>query len=452
MACSIPHSDDEIQALVQKQIDEDMVHQKAILDLALQFDNACTTKKDLRKAYEKCNHIPQESRALIDTFLKEGSDKDYELNLSMYRKAAKLEKQMNAKLAWIHEKYNHRSETGKLSFCDNGSSEAESHNNIELALVVFNAHASCSCAFTLSYMLFSNLFILIAAWLLHQTDWTNDVNCFFKWLSAIIEFSADGFRHAAIAEGTSSSSNVLTRHCILVAASNPDSRPPDAEKVAKSFPQSFVSLVSYCPLQLPKLRAILNRVSPNILINYGEGARYYLQHISGGTYSLLNSMLCDAASLSFPYTFHSNEHISTSGLESHQASVRYPASVLARNLSSLVSDDHLVSIENRLVMYLERNANQGDVHSHRHYILEPKTEGLSGTFCMRFHSAGVEAHYYKETAIFHTALRVSRMRSHRDCQLSMRFLDVSRDNAKRAESNVLLALLLLTVYIELSFA
>ncbi|GKA03071.1 hypothetical protein Tco_0675852 [Tanacetum coccineum] len=71
MACSIPHSDDEIQALVQKQIDEDMVHQKAILDLALQFDNACTTKEDLRKAYEKCNHISQESRALIDTLLKE---------------------------------------------------------------------------------------------------------------------------------------------------------------------------------------------------------------------------------------------------------------------------------------------------------------------------------------------------------------------------------------------
>ncbi|GKD02110.1 RNA-directed DNA polymerase, eukaryota [Tanacetum coccineum] len=83
MACSVPYSDDEIQALVQKQIDEDMVRQKAILDLALQFDNACTTKKDLRQAYEKCNDIPQEIRALIDTFLKEGSDKDYELNLSM---------------------------------------------------------------------------------------------------------------------------------------------------------------------------------------------------------------------------------------------------------------------------------------------------------------------------------------------------------------------------------
>ncbi|GKE37705.1 hypothetical protein Tco_1461110, partial [Tanacetum coccineum] len=84
---------------------------KAILDLALKFDNACTTKEDLRKAYEKCNHIPQESRTLIDTFLKECHDKDYEINLSMYKKAAKLEKQMNAKLVWIHEKYNHRSET-----------------------------------------------------------------------------------------------------------------------------------------------------------------------------------------------------------------------------------------------------------------------------------------------------------------------------------------------------
>ncbi|GJR75597.1 RNA-directed DNA polymerase, eukaryota [Tanacetum coccineum] len=75
-----------------------MVCQKAILDLALQFENACTAKNDLRKAYEKCNDIPQESRALINTFLKEGSPKDYKLNLFMYGKTAKIEKQMNAKL------------------------------------------------------------------------------------------------------------------------------------------------------------------------------------------------------------------------------------------------------------------------------------------------------------------------------------------------------------------
>ncbi|GJT49704.1 RNA-directed DNA polymerase, eukaryota [Tanacetum coccineum] len=80
-----------------------MVRQKAILDLALQFDDACIAKDDLRKAYEKCNDIPQESRALIDNFLKEGSDKDYELNLSMYRKATKIEKQLNAKLKVVED-------------------------------------------------------------------------------------------------------------------------------------------------------------------------------------------------------------------------------------------------------------------------------------------------------------------------------------------------------------
>ncbi|GKA98584.1 hypothetical protein Tco_0826521 [Tanacetum coccineum] len=111
MACSLPHTDDEGEALVQKLIDEDMVRQKAIMDLALQFDNACTTKDDLRKAYKKCNDIPQESSALIDAFLKEGSDKDYDLNLSMYENAAKIEKQMNAKLAWLVEKYNYCSQT-----------------------------------------------------------------------------------------------------------------------------------------------------------------------------------------------------------------------------------------------------------------------------------------------------------------------------------------------------
>ena len=60
-------------------------------------------------------------------------------------------------------------------------------------------------------LLFLNLFILIAAWLLHQTDWTNDIDCFIKWLSAI-EFSADGFCHAAIAEGLAQALMV----CIVV--------------------------------------------------------------------------------------------------------------------------------------------------------------------------------------------------------------------------------------------
>ncbi|GKC06882.1 hypothetical protein Tco_0998492 [Tanacetum coccineum] len=110
MACSLSHTNSEVEALVQKIIYEDKSRQNAILDLALQFENACTTKDDLRNAYEKCNDISQESRALIDSFLKKGSDKDYELNLSMYGNATKLEKQIDAKLAWLLEKYYYRSQ------------------------------------------------------------------------------------------------------------------------------------------------------------------------------------------------------------------------------------------------------------------------------------------------------------------------------------------------------
>ncbi|GJY45567.1 hypothetical protein Tco_0434630 [Tanacetum coccineum] len=85
MVCSLPHTIDEIQALVQKLMDEDMVSQKAII--TVQFDNAITVKDDLRKAYEKFNDIPQESRALIDTFLKQESDKDYKMHITMYKES-----------------------------------------------------------------------------------------------------------------------------------------------------------------------------------------------------------------------------------------------------------------------------------------------------------------------------------------------------------------------------
>ncbi|GJW30935.1 hypothetical protein Tco_0047810 [Tanacetum coccineum] len=80
--------------------------QKAIAELAMQFDNASTAKDDLRKAYEKCNDIPQENRALIDIFLKQESDKDYKMYLVLFRNAAKIEQQMSTTFVWLWEKYN----------------------------------------------------------------------------------------------------------------------------------------------------------------------------------------------------------------------------------------------------------------------------------------------------------------------------------------------------------
>ncbi|GKC01456.1 hypothetical protein Tco_0987592 [Tanacetum coccineum] len=68
--------------------------------LAVQFENASAVKSDFRKAYEKCYDITHESRALIDTFLKQESNKDYDMNLALYRKAAKIENQIESKYVW----------------------------------------------------------------------------------------------------------------------------------------------------------------------------------------------------------------------------------------------------------------------------------------------------------------------------------------------------------------
>nr|GEY97110.1 hypothetical protein [Tanacetum cinerariifolium] len=80
MACSLLHTVDEIKAMVQKQIEEDKLRQLAIMNLDIEFENASITKDDKTKAYDECSDIPQEKRALIDTYFKQESDKDYEMH------------------------------------------------------------------------------------------------------------------------------------------------------------------------------------------------------------------------------------------------------------------------------------------------------------------------------------------------------------------------------------
>ncbi|GJX44081.1 hypothetical protein Tco_0260757 [Tanacetum coccineum] len=112
MTCALPHTDSEIEALVQRLINEDKGRQDVLLNLAFQFEDSCAVRDDLRKAYEKCNDLSQESRALICTLLKESSKKDRKLHLSMYGKASQLQKQMDAKSAWFQEKYFGRTHRG----------------------------------------------------------------------------------------------------------------------------------------------------------------------------------------------------------------------------------------------------------------------------------------------------------------------------------------------------
>nr|GEW15035.1 hypothetical protein [Tanacetum cinerariifolium] len=51
--------------------------------------NASIAKDDLRKALDECNDIPQEKRALTDTFLKQKSDKGYEMHNALFKKVEK---------------------------------------------------------------------------------------------------------------------------------------------------------------------------------------------------------------------------------------------------------------------------------------------------------------------------------------------------------------------------
>ncbi|GKD41025.1 hypothetical protein Tco_1261232 [Tanacetum coccineum] len=89
--------------MVEKQIEEDRGRQMAIMNLAREFDNACTAKDELRKAYEEYIDISLEQRVLIEIFQKIESDKDYEMHNALFRKAAKLEKQIIDKNHWLQK-------------------------------------------------------------------------------------------------------------------------------------------------------------------------------------------------------------------------------------------------------------------------------------------------------------------------------------------------------------
>ncbi|CAM8922273.1 unnamed protein product [Rhodiola kirilowii] len=155
-----------------------------------------------------------------------------------------------------------------------------SSSNVELALVMFNAHGSYSGC------------------LVQRSGWTKVVDTFLEWLYAI-PIGGGGFNNVAVAEGLSEALMMFSlpspnagqnqqnmdviKHCILVAASDPyplptpvykpqlqnpekveniegqpESRLSDAESVAKSYAMCSISLSVICPKQLPKLRVIYN--------------------------------------------------------------------------------------------------------------------------------------------------------------------------------------------------
>ncbi|GKE73793.1 hypothetical protein Tco_1535834, partial [Tanacetum coccineum] len=98
MACSVPHTYDEIKGMVEKQIQEDRGRQLAIMNLGHQYGDAIEAKDELLKAYEQRRDISMDKRAMIEKFLKIKSELDYEMQSAFFRNATKLEKQIKDKL------------------------------------------------------------------------------------------------------------------------------------------------------------------------------------------------------------------------------------------------------------------------------------------------------------------------------------------------------------------
>nr|GEW80625.1 hypothetical protein [Tanacetum cinerariifolium] len=82
-------------------VEEDRGRQLAIMNLGHQYGDAIEAKDELLKAYEQCRDISVDKRAKIENFLKIESELDYEMRSALFRKAAKLEKQMRDKLGVV---------------------------------------------------------------------------------------------------------------------------------------------------------------------------------------------------------------------------------------------------------------------------------------------------------------------------------------------------------------
>lgn len=70
MACSSPHTVEQINDSVEKLIQENTIRQEKIVELAEEFSKELSAKGDMQKAYKECKDIPPEKLVATDVFLK----------------------------------------------------------------------------------------------------------------------------------------------------------------------------------------------------------------------------------------------------------------------------------------------------------------------------------------------------------------------------------------------
>nr|GEZ81168.1 FT like protein [Tanacetum cinerariifolium] len=81
---------EEIKALLEKQINEDMIRQEAIVNVIRLFDQASADKEYMWKAYAR-NAKTFQKNALNDNFLKAEGWKDYEIHSALLKLAGEMQ-------------------------------------------------------------------------------------------------------------------------------------------------------------------------------------------------------------------------------------------------------------------------------------------------------------------------------------------------------------------------
>ena len=104
MACKLPHTVEQVQNYVQKQVEiDDKERQDAIIEVIKKFELAKLRKDRLRTRYTACKDISVERKYVIDQFLYNEFRKDADVVETLWGCVQKIENEKSNKIRWNFE-------------------------------------------------------------------------------------------------------------------------------------------------------------------------------------------------------------------------------------------------------------------------------------------------------------------------------------------------------------
>lgn len=104
MACKLPHSVEQVQNYVKKQVEiDDKERQDAIVEVIKKFELAKLRKDRLRTRYEACKDISVERKYVIDQFLYNEFRKDADVVETLWGCVQQIKNEKSNKIRWSFE-------------------------------------------------------------------------------------------------------------------------------------------------------------------------------------------------------------------------------------------------------------------------------------------------------------------------------------------------------------